>query len=185
MQKLFIFGIAALLSSSVATCAAQEVVRAVEGQIKSVDASSKTIVVETDNGVDHSLHYVERTAIRGTDQAANHDVDKLERGTKIVAHYTTVDGKDTVREIDRLGQDGLKAATGTIDKLDRRDRLLVLRATDGTETRFRLSDHAAIDAGKEIEKAGQKSAHVTEYYMEEADKKEALFFQVLFGMPTF
>jgi hypothetical protein len=184
MRKLLSLGITAFLLSSFATCEAQELVRAVEGQVKSVDVLGKTIVVETDDGIDHTLNYVEQTVIRGAhaaDQAATHDVHALRQGTKIVAHYTTMDGKDTVREIDRLGEDGLKTATGTVDELDRGNKLLVLKAADGTETRFRLSDHAAIDAGREIEKEGGKSAHVMVYYMEEANKKEALFFQELFG----
>jgi Cu/Ag efflux protein CusF len=180
MQKIFATVLAFLFGGSLAVCAAQDVVSAVEGTVKKVDASTKTIVVETGDGADHTFHYVGRTVVHGTqatDQATIHGVDKIGDASKVVAHYTTVGGKDTVMEIDRVGDDGLKKSTGTIDELDRGGKKLVLKADDGTRTTFRLSDHAAVDSGKDIGKGSEKSAHVTVYYTEDAGKKVAHFFK--------
>jgi Cu/Ag efflux protein CusF len=180
MHKLKIFGMAFLFAGSLAVCAAQDVVSAVKGTVKKVDASTKTIVVETGDGADHTFHYVGRTVVHGTqatDQATIHGVDKIGEGSKVVAHYTTAGGKDTVMEIDRVGEDGLKSSKGTIDELDRGGKKLVLKADDGTKTTFRLSDRATVDAGKDIAKGSEKSAHVTVYYTEEAGKKVAHFFE--------
>jgi hypothetical protein len=177
--KIFTIALAFLSASSVAVCAAQDAVSAVEGTVKKVDASTKTMAVETGDGADHTFHYVGQTVVDGTkatDQATIHGVDKIGQGTKVVAHYTTAGGKDTVMEIDRVGDDGLKRSTGTIDQLDRGGKKLVLKADDGTKTSFRLSDHAAVDSGKDIGKSSEKSAHVTVYYTEEAGKKVAHFF---------
>jgi hypothetical protein len=180
MQRLKIFGIVFLLAVTGAVSLAQGMFSAVEGKVKRVDATAKTIVVETGDGVDHTLHYAERTIVRGAnsaDQAASHDIHAVGKGTTIVAHYFTAEGKDTVAEIDRLGEDGLQRSAGTIDDLDRGKKKLVLKATDGTETTFQLSDHAAIDAGTDIKKSVEKSTHVTVYYTQQAGKKVAHFFE--------
>jgi ABC-type Fe3+-hydroxamate transport system substrate-binding protein len=180
MQKLKIFAIAFLITGSLTVCRAQDVVSAVKGTVKKVDTSTKTIVVESADGTDHTFHYVGRTVVHGanaTDQATVHGVDKLGEGTKVVAHYTTAGGKDTVREIDRVGEDGLKTSDGTIDHIDRGTKTLTIKAADGTKTTFHLTDDAAADAGKGIAKGSEKSAHVTVYYTEDAGKKIAHFFE--------
>ncbi len=53
----------------------------------------------------------------------------------------------------------------------------MLKAADGTKTTFRLTDHAAVDEGKDIGKGSVKSAHVTVYYTEKGGKKIAHFFE--------
>ena len=40
-----------------------------------------------------------------------------------------------------------------------------------------MTDHAAVDAGKDVGKATEKSAKVTVYYTEESGKKIAHFFE--------
>ena len=51
------------------------------------------------------------------------------------------------------------------------------KAADGTEHTFALTDHAAVDAGKDLDEAAAKSAHVSVYYTEAAGKKVAHFFE--------
>ena len=180
MRKLKICGIVFFVVGSLSLCAAQDVVSAVEGTVKKVDTSTKTIVVETSDGADHSFQYVGWTVVYGaeaTGQATIHGVSKIGEGTKVVAHYTVAGGEDTVQEIDRVGEDGLKTSAGTIAELNRGGRKLVLKAADGTKTTFRLTDHAAVDEGKDIGKGSEKSAHVTVYYTEKAGKKIAHFFE--------
>jgi hypothetical protein len=53
----------------------------------------------------------------------------------------------------------------------------VLRAADGSRTTFRLTDHAAVDEGKDIGRGSEKAAHVTVYYTKKAGKKVAHFFE--------
>ena len=48
-----------------------------------------------------------------------------------------------------------------------------MKTADGTEHTFKMSEHAAEDVGKGIE----KSAKVSVYYTEEAGKKIAHFFE--------
>lgn len=61
--------------------------------------------------------------------------------------------------------------------MDRAGKTLAVKTADGTEDTFRLSGHAATDAGKDIAKGSEKSAKVTVYYTEGAGKKVAHFFE--------
>jgi len=51
-------------------CAAQDVVTAVHGSIKKIDSTTKTIVVKTADGTEHSLHLVAKTTVHGADASA-------------------------------------------------------------------------------------------------------------------
>ncbi|MGA3128002.1 MAG: hypothetical protein ABSD13_14940 [Candidatus Korobacteraceae bacterium] len=60
--------LALLLVSAVQ--AADDVARAVHGTIKKVDSVTRTIVVKTADGAEHSLHFVDNTAVHGADVSA-------------------------------------------------------------------------------------------------------------------
>lgn len=172
---------AIFVSMLVATvCAAQDVVSAVHGTIEKVDSSTKTIVVKTADGTEHSLHFVAKTTVHGADDSAKGTEDSwhgLKEGTEVVAHYTARGSEDTAVEIDKVGQDGLKAIDGTIKGIDRGGKTLVVKTGDGTEQTFRMTAHATEDGGSDIAKGTEKGAKVTIYYTEEGGKKLAHFFQ--------
>jgi hypothetical protein len=74
-----------------AAFAAEDVVSAVHGTIKKVDSATKTIVVKTADGTEHSLHFLDNTAVHGVDAAKESAKDSwhgLREGTEVVAHYT-------------------------------------------------------------------------------------------------
>jgi hypothetical protein len=163
-----------------AAFAAEDVVSAVHGTIKKVDAASKTIVVKTVDGTEHSLHFLDKTAVHGVDtseEAAKDSWHGLKEGTEVVAHYTTKGTEDTALEFDKVGKDGLKTTDGTIKDIDRNGKKLIVKSSDGVESSFRLTDHAAKDGGKDIAKGMEKGAKVTVYYTEDAGKKVAHFFE--------
>jgi hypothetical protein len=169
-----------LLSVISLAYAADDVAGAVHGTVKKVDSSTKTIVVKTDDGAEHTLHLADKTAIHGAKTSAQAGKDTwhgLSEGTEVVAHYTQRAGEDTAVEIDKVGHDGLKSTAGTIKDLDRGSKKLVVKADDGTESTFRLTDHAVKDSGKDIAEGTEKGAKVTVYYTEEAGKKVAHFFK--------
>jgi hypothetical protein len=158
-------------------CAAQDVVTAVHGSIKKIDSTTKTIVVKTADGTEHSLHLVAKTTVHGADASAKDSWHGLKEGTEVVAHYTTRGTEDTAVEFDKVGKDGLKATDGAITEVDRGGKKLVVKTADGTEETFRLTGHATEDAGKDMAKGTEKGAKVTVYYTEEAGKKVAHFFE--------
>lgn len=160
--------------------AAQDVVSAVRGAIKKIDSTTKTIVVKTADGTEHTMHFLDKTTVHGVDASAAAAKDSwhgLKEGTEVVAHYTTKGTEDTALEIDKVGKDGLKMTDGTIKDIDRGGKKLVVKSSDGVESTFRLTDHAATDGGKDIGEGMEKGAKVTVYYSEDAGKKVAHFFE--------
>ena len=174
----------ALLLLSVLGWAAQDVVTAVHGTITKLDAASKTMVVKAKDGGEHTIKFVDKTTVHGV-KAGTHETAMggkdtfhgLKEGTEVVAHYTEKGTEKTAVEVDNVGKDGIKSADGTITHIDRAGKTVAVKTADGTEETFKLSDHAVTDAGKDIEKGAEKSAHVTVYYTEEAGKKTAHFFE--------
>jgi hypothetical protein len=166
--------IAVLLAIAVS---AADTVLAVHGTISKMDSSTKTIVVKAADGTEHTLHFVAKTTVLGTEAGAKDTFHGLQQGSEVVAHYTTTGAEDSAAEVDMVGKGGLKASEGTISKLDRGGKDLAVKSADGTEQTFKLADHAAQDGAKDVDKAAEKSAKVTVYYTEEAGKKIAHFFE--------
>lgn len=168
------------LSLVSAASAAEDLVSAVHGTIKKVDSATRTIVVKTADGTEHSLRFLDKTAVHGGDASAEAAQDSwhgLKAGTEVVAHYTARGTEDTALEIDKVGKDGLKTADGTIKGIDRGGKKLIVKASNGVESTFRLTDHAAKDGGKDIAEGAEKGTKVTVYYSEDAGEKVAHFFE--------
>jgi hypothetical protein len=165
---------------SVSAWAAQDVVTAIHGTITKLDAGTKTMVIKTGDGVEHTFKFVGHTTVHGvmaTGKAAKDTFHGLTEGSEVVAHYTTKGAEDTAVEVDKIGKDGVKVIDGTVTHIDRGAKTMAVKTADGTEETFNLSGHAAADAGKGIEMGTEKSAHVTVYYTEDAGKKLAHWFE--------
>ena len=163
--------------------AAEDVASAVEGTVKHISATAKTIVVKTADGTEHTFHFVARTSIHGTEEigkGADDVLRGLKEGSHVIVHYTTKGTKETAEEIDRIGKGGLKATKGTVKAIDRAGKTITVKTTDGAEETFRLTDRAARDTGKGIGEGAEKSEHVTVYYADEAGHKVAHFFKKAF-----
>lgn len=175
-----ILSVATVLLFATAVLGAQEVMRAIQGTVEKVDSAAKTILVKTADGTEHTLHFVARTAVHGADAAAAGAKDTyhgITAGSEVVAHYTKKGATETAQEIDSVGKDGLKASEGTVSKIDRSGKTLVVKAADGTEQTYHMTDDAAKDAGRDLAKGTEKSAKVTVYYTEDAGRKVAHFFK--------
>ena len=166
--------------------AAQDVVTAVHGTITKLDSASRTMVVKAKDGTEHTIKVADKTVVHGaresakaTETGAKDTFHGLKEDTEVVAHYTEKGTEKTAVEVDKVGQEGIKSVDGTITHFDRATKTMAVKTADGTEHTFRLSEHAADDAGKDVAKGTEKSAHVTVYYTEEAGKKTAHFFEKL------
>jgi hypothetical protein len=163
--------------------AAQDVVHAVDGTVKKVDAGTKTLVVDTKDGAEHTFHYTADVTVdgaKGTEKGAVDAAHGIGEGSTVAVHYTVVGGKETVHEIDRIGDDGLKATEGTVSHIDRGAKTVAVKTADGSEETFHLTDRAAKDTGKGIAEGADKSAKVTVYYTEKAGVKTAHFIKEVF-----
>jgi len=108
--------------------------------------------------------------------AAKDSFHGLKEGSDVVVHYTAKGSEETAEEVDHVGEGGLKTTQGTITHLDRGAKTVSIKTADGSEQAFRLTDHAAADAGKDVSEGTEKSAKVTVYYTEQAGHKVAHFF---------
>lgn len=170
--------LAVLLSS--AAYAGEDVVSAVHGTIEKVDSITKTIVVKTADGTEHSMHLTDKAVVHGAHASMGTAKDSwhgLKEGTEVVVHYTREGTEDTPLEIDRVGKAGLKASDGTIEEIDRGGKKLVVASSDGVVSTYRLTDHAAKDGGRDIGAGVEKGSKVTVYYTKDAGKKVAHFFE--------
>jgi hypothetical protein len=162
--------------AALAIFAADDVVTAVEGTVKKVDAGTKTVVVATADGTEHTVHFVSKTSVHGwdaTEAGAKDGMHGVKEGSHVVVHYTVKGSEKTAQEMDRIGDGGLKVTEGTVSKIDRGTKTLAVKTADGAEATYKITDHAVVDTGKGIEKASK----VTVYYTEEGGKKVVHFFK--------
>ena len=74
---------------------AEDVVHAVSGIVKSVDKTSKTIVVKTADGTEHTIKWTDKTTVKGVDASGKavaagsvDTYDGLKDGAKVSVKYT-------------------------------------------------------------------------------------------------
>ena len=165
---------------AIALFAADDVVSAVEGTVKKVDSGTKTVVVATADGTEQTMHFASKTAVHGWEASAAGAKDAMHgvnEGSHVVVHYTVKGSEKTAQEVDRVGDGGLKVSEGTVSKIDRGGKVLAVKTADGAEATYKISDRAAVDAGKGAAKGVEKASKVTVYYTEEGGKKVVHFFK--------
>jgi VCBS repeat-containing protein len=179
-MKRILYSLAALLVFSVTVYAADDVASAVAGTVKKVDSETKTLVVQTDDGAEHTFHFTKDVAVHGAKDTAKTPEESLkgvEEGSRVAVHYTAKGSRETAHEVDVVGDGGLKVAKGTVTGIDRGSKCLAIRTADGADETFKLTGRAVDDSGKGIANGAEKSAHVTVYYTEDAGKKIAHIFE--------
>lgn len=167
MKKLAYFAVC--MSMGAVLCLAQDLVSFIHGTVKKVDKTTKTIVVKTADGTEHTIKVTDSAVINGTKDG----FDGLKEGTEVVARTTAKGAEVSADEVGKVGKDGMKATKGTITKFDKDAKTVTVKAADGTEKTFELSGKAVEDAGKATGAGVAKGAKVTVYYTEEAGKKTA------------
>jgi hypothetical protein len=154
----------------------EDVITAVHGTVTRIDAASKTIVVKTADGTEHTFHFVANTAVHGAQVTATGAKDSfhgLTEGSEVVAHYTAKGGDETAVEVDKVGKDGMHAVDGTVTHVSADGKTVVVKSADGTAHTFHVVGRDTADSAKDIGKGADKSAKVTVYYTESAGKKFA------------
>lgn len=169
MKKLAQFAVCMILGAGL--CAAQDLVSIIHGTIKKVDKTTKTIVVKSADGTEHTIKVAGDDTVKGTKDG----FDGLKEGTVVVARTTGKGADESAMEVGKVSKDGFKETKGTVEKFDKDTKTLVVKGADGTEKTFEMSDDAVKDAGKATGKGIAKGAKVTVYYTEEGGKKTAHF----------
>jgi|SRR5215475_4579 len=151
---------------------AQDVVSVVHGTVKKVDKATKTIVVKTADGTEHTVKVTDQAVVHGTKEG----FEGLKEGSEVVARCTAKGAEKSADELGKIGKDGMKAAKGTVTEIDKGAKTAAIKSADGTEKTFQHTDHAAKDVAKSTGKGIEKGTKVTVYYTEGAGKKIAHFF---------
>ena len=170
-----IISVTILAMSLVAIASGQDdAMTAAHATIQKIDSTGKTIVVKTDDGVGHTLHVLDSTAVHGADAgdvAAKDSWHGFKEGGEVIVHYTKTGTEETAVEIDKVGADGLKATEGTVKEIDKGGKSVVVVAGDGTEETFNMTSQAT----KEAESGIGRGSKVTVFYIGKAGRKVAHF----------
>ncbi|MGB8476664.1 MAG: hypothetical protein WCE61_21485 [Candidatus Acidiferrum sp.] len=156
-----------------------DVAAAIHGTVTKIDAASKTIVVKTADGTEHTLHFVAGTTVYGahaTAKEAKYSFHGLTEGSEVVAHYTAEGGEDTAVEVDKVGKGGMHAVGGTVTHVSEDGKTVAVKTANGTVDTFHVVSRDTANSAKAIGKGAERSAKVTVYYTESAGKKVAHFF---------
>jgi hypothetical protein len=151
---------------------AQEVVSVLHGTIMKVDKTTKTLVVKTTDGAEHTIRVTNPAVIHGTKDG----FAGLRQGSEVVVRATGTGTQATAEDIADIGKDGMKVMEGTIEDVDRGTNTLTVKDVDGVQETFEYTDHAANDLSQVVVKGAERGARVTVYYTEEGSKKMAYFF---------
>jgi len=169
MKKLGYFAVCAMLTMRI--CVAQDLVNIVLGTIEKLDSTTKTIVVKTADGTDHTIKVADTATVKGTKDGFN----GLREGTQIVARTTGRGADETAMEVGKISEDGFKATDGTVKKFDKDTKTIVVNDVHGAKKTFELSGKALEDAGKTTGAGIAKGTIVTVYYTEEGGEKVAYY----------
>jgi len=139
---------------------------ATEATIKDEHKAANTIVVETEDGVEHVYDAAKGLVVHG----GKDPLSDLKVGTTVIIHYTAA---NTAQEIDRIGADGLSTTEGIATKIDRGKKEITIRYDSGKIEKLKLTDRAAADVGKNI---GEET-RILVYYSDEAGGKVTHYFK--------
>ena len=148
---------------------------ALQGTVDEEYAAANLIIVKTMDGVRHVFHFTKDLLVHGGPTGPN-PLEDLHKGTMVVVHYTVQSGLETAQEVDRIDAAGLKEIEGRVIRVDRGKKQISVRFPDGQTETFQLTDRAAVDAGKDVDAAGE-DATVVIYYSDESGRKVAHFFR--------
>src|ERR1700694_3784654 len=149
-------GIGYLLFGFVAL-AAQDLVSAVDGTVKKVDSGTKTVVVKTADGAEHTFHFLGRTIVHGTEATAKGSKDAfhgLKEGSEVAGHYTAKGGGGTAEEGDHIGKEGRKVTEGAKDA--------VHGLKEGSEVAVHYTAKGGRETAEEVDHIGKDGLKVTE-----------------------
>jgi hypothetical protein len=148
---------------------------ALEGTMKKFYRALNTIVVTTVDGVEHVYQFAKDLVVHG---GTGPDAFKgLREGETVVIHYTVDGSEQSAREIDLVGDDGLKITEGTVTRIDRARKQISVRFDNATTETFRLTDRAAAEAAEGGGGAAAGGTKVIIYYSDEAGQKVAHYFR--------
>jgi hypothetical protein len=71
----------------------------------------------------------------------------------------------------------LKTVEGMVTPVDRAGRKISIRLADGSTQTLRLTERAATDVGKDVDRAAANTTGIVVYYADEAGERVAHYFK--------
>ena len=142
MKKLITISLfSGFLSVSPLCLHAQEVVHALAGTVKNINQKAATIYIKTDDGSAGNFKDFGGAKIPvSLDKTINAEAtpaDKFtSKGDQVIAFYFGSGDDRTLVSLRDLGDGTLEKATGTVVKFDKREHLLTIKDSAGTEETF-------------------------------------------------
>jgi arginine repressor len=156
---------------------------AIAGEIKKVDHSAKTLLIRTAEGTEETVKYTERSAVHGLKdvaRVADAGAKAGLEGTSAVIRYTGQGADRTVVSVEHIPRHTLSLAKGTVLRIDKAGKFVVLKTEAGAEETFQISKDAVVDTGHGVEAAGAatgraiiQGAAVIVHYSESGSQKVA------------
>lgn len=138
--------------------------------------SVNTVVVKTVDGIEHLFHLTGRSEVHGRIETDEQALRRIEEGSRVVVHEMTKADQKTARDVGRAAEDALKETKGVITHVDWRAKTIVIRLADGTRQTFRLTDRAASDVGKGVDRAVIPTPTIVISFSDEAGRHVAHYF---------
>ena len=101
---LLMFAFVCVVSLRIAS-AQEDAVHTVSGVVKHFDRGAKMIVVKTDDGVEHSVKWTDKTAWEGAKESGK----GIKEGSMVTVKYTEKAGEKTAVGVKHLEKDAEKA----------------------------------------------------------------------------
>jgi len=146
---------------------------AVEGTIDAVSPEGNSLSVRTTDGTTQFFRLLEKVFVHGIDP--NDELIGLTQGTAVVIHYSGSGSSATVQEVDRIDGNGLNITEGVVTSINRDRGEIKVRYDNQTSETFRLSNRAARDSGRDLNKA--EHVRVIVYYTNKHGVKEVHYFK--------
>ena len=165
---------------ALAVYAADDAASAIHGTVTKVDAGAKTITVKTKDGTEHTIHYADRTVVKGGEAASDAGKDSykgVKVGSEVVVEYTKKGTVDTADEIDKISKKTAKTMEGTVVRVGKDSKTVTIKTADGTEKTFGTAGKGAEISANDVGKGTEKGAKVTITYTEKAGKAIGHFFE--------
>jgi len=149
----------------------------VVGTLKDVDTAAKKVVVTTADGVEETVKFTERTTVHGLEKGAKVIALTAKKGEQVVVHYTEKGADKTAIGIEDVGKVTAKVMEGTLVRVDKGGRYIVVKTAEGVEETMHLAERAMIDTAQGAKNAVEYTAKggekVTVHYTEKGGKKIA------------
>ena len=174
-----IFAVACLISLTAQTASPPPPngTMALEGSMKTFYKGLNAIIVTTMDGVEHTYEFSKRLIVHGGKSPGVDALEGLSEGRMVVIHYTVQGTGQSAEEIDLLGGEGLKVTEGRVTHINRGHKEITIKFDNGRTETLRLTDTAAAEAAKDIDKAAASGERIALYYDDENGRKVAHYFK--------